>query len=462
MINEKSQAYLNKVGFLKSTHNQVRLNKETKNFKKVDTRNYMSIVDEMKDLHEYEYICAGLNSFEREVVIIDTDDETFGKKTMELLTNNGLVPHCQKVKSNGHSQTYFFIRKHRIGYGYFFDKKYKEVDYQKEHDQWKRLTKMINFLFNGDICYTGYNCQNPYYDNANITFYKDVNERYTIDELYNVCIEKLSHVEDLDRFLKTMRLKALNNKNENKVKVQQNQYQESIITNDTVSVEETEKAIDNAINEYETSINKRIFVVCCQIAKSFKTRNLLNFDNFDEISRTAYNNFINQDYAYGYSCQDVINRVRADIREIIIKDMYNKMEWNKVGYTKEQRERSLKTRQDKKENRKNVIREYLLSIITNGMKLSQNKMAKAVKAEYNIKHPNDKISDRTAIRYVKEILTENENKVKVQRNQYQESIITNGTLSNMVEEALKDESEKKVVVKKIKKIKKISNFKVSA
>ena len=415
-------SYLNRKGYLKMTHNQVRENKETTKFKKINTTVYDSIVDEMKNLHDYEYICAGLNSYEREVVIIDTDDDTYGKKTMELLSKDGLIPHFQKVKPNGHSQTFFFINKHRIGRGYFMNHTFMETDYSESHDKWKRLTKMMNFLYNGDICYTGYNCQNPFYDNADVKEYKSDKERYSFDELYDKCISRLSHVQDLDSFLRTMRRKSLNKKSEDNIS--------AIITNGQLSTKEVEKKIDIEIKNLEDSINKRIFVVCCQIAKSFKMRNRLNKSNLSEICRTAYKNFVHQDEAIGYTSKELWDRINSDINQIICKDMMNKMEWNKVGYTKEQRERSLKTRQDKKENRKKVLEGYISTIITNGQ-LSENKLAKYVKAEYNIHHPSDEISERTARRYVHEILSEK----KEDTLHYD-----NDEIKRMVESALEDET----------------------
>ena len=83
-----------------------------------------------------------------------------------------------------------------------------------------------------------------------------------------------------------------------------------------------------------------------------------NADHFDIICRTAYQNFTKQDSADGYSCADLIERIRANIRQIIYFPSYN-LDWNKVGYTNEQRARSLETRRSQMIERQRVVQSYL-------------------------------------------------------------------------------------------------------
>ena len=68
----------------------------------------------------------------------------------------------------------------------------------------------MNYLFSGDLGYTGYNCQNPLYVNADVTSYRNISNLYTFDELYNFCISKLSDIECLDDFLRKMRKLSIN------------------------------------------------------------------------------------------------------------------------------------------------------------------------------------------------------------------------------------------------------------
>lgn len=180
---KSEQSLMNQQGYFRLCYNQVRKDKSTTKFTKIKTAGYNSLLQEMYEYNNNEYICAGLNSFEREVVVVDNDDDSFGKTTMNSLNILGLVPHCQKVKPNGHSQTYFFIEKYHIGSAGFLNGKYYENDNFENHEKWKRLTKMMNYLFDGDLGYTGYNCQNPLYINANVTSYKNITKKYTFDEL---------------------------------------------------------------------------------------------------------------------------------------------------------------------------------------------------------------------------------------------------------------------------------------
>jgi hypothetical protein len=95
---KSEQSYLNQQGYFRTNTNLVRINKQSNKFIRVDTRIYSSLLQEMMDKHEYEYICAGRNSHIREVVVIDSDDTSFGKDTLNKLKAFGLEPHCQKIK----------------------------------------------------------------------------------------------------------------------------------------------------------------------------------------------------------------------------------------------------------------------------------------------------------------------------------------------------------------------------
>ena len=374
---KNEQALINQQGYFRAFFNQIRKDKSTTKFKKVKTSGYGSLLQEMYEYKDNEYICAGLNSFEREVVVVDNDDESFGKTTMNSLKTLGLVPHCQKVKSNGHSQTYFFIEKYRIGSAGFINGKYYENDIFENHEKWKRLTKMMNYLFDGDLGYTGYNCQNPLYVNAEVTSYRNISKLYTFDELYNFCLSKLSNIEDLDLFLKKMRKFSLSNKHNTKndkdyeiIYIFKDKTNKSIqinsVNNNKVNFSDIdidiEATVDNAITEQERYINERIFISCCKTCKSFYQSGKLSYENLDYISRTCYKDFTEVDFAEDYTCQCLIDRIRNDVRQIIYNNMLGKMNWDKVGYTDKQRELSLKIRRNKKYERIQKIQKIITSI----------------------------------------------------------------------------------------------------
>ena len=164
-----------------------------------------------------------------------------------------------------------------------------------------------------------------------------------------------------------------------------------------------ESVLDETINAYEDSIDKRIFIVCCQIAKSFKYHNALDADHFDIICRTAYQNFTKQDSADGYSCADLIERIRANIRQIIYFPSYN-LDWDKVGYTNEQRARSLETRRSQMIERQRVVQSYLHN--NNKMTsvhLSQRALARLISKEtgYNARTVLEDIRSLTSQEAVK-------------------------------------------------------------
>ena len=429
---KSEQSLINQQGYFRLCYNQIRKDKSTTKFTKIKTAGYNSLLQEMYEYNDNEYICAGLNSFQREVVVIDNDDESFGKTTMNSLNILGLVPHCQKVKSNGHSQTYFFIEKYHIGSAGFINGKYWENDNFENHEKWKRLTKMMNYLFDGDLGYTGYNCQNPLYINANVISYRNITKKYTFDELYNFCLDKMSDIDNLDEFLRKMRKLTLSgkkiHKDENdkikiiyKFKDKDNQINTStsIITNNSLSEIDVEATIDNAIQEVDRTINEQIFISCCQTCKSFYLSSNLSFNNYEYIAKTCYKDYTDSYFASGYSTEELINRIRANVRQIIYNNNVGKMQWNKVGYTKKQRELSLKIRKEKHTNKYNTI----LSIITNNS-LSQRKIAEKY---YEI--TNEKISQSTVGIILKEINInkQKENKSTIQSN-ISTSIITNNSL----------------------------------
>ena len=86
------QSYNNQREFFRKNFNQVRENKEAR-YQKINTSRFQYLIQEMIYYENMEYICAGLNSFEREVVVIDCDDTDRGEKTLKLLEIANLEPH---------------------------------------------------------------------------------------------------------------------------------------------------------------------------------------------------------------------------------------------------------------------------------------------------------------------------------------------------------------------------------
>lgn len=374
------QSYERQRGYFRMHFNQVREDKTSK-YHKVCTKDFNSLIDEMQYYSNMEYICAGLNSFEREVVVVDCDDEDFGEKTYSLLKMAHLEPHFIKRKPNGHSQFFFFIQKFFIGEGVFSNTGYYEQDFVNEHWWWKWLTKHMNVLFNGDAGYTGYNCQNPFYEKGNVEAVRPLDKLYDVVFLINRINHFLANPVILEQVNNTIRQFYSERKtNQNKVKKEltkihfldeemaeqlaresreelQRKLEEIYANREITNKEEVEELVNNIIRISEDSINKRIFVVCSQVCKSFWSRGFLhNKDYFDEIVATCMSNWLYQDNAVGYTTYELAQRIKNDVYEIQQKDLNHTMLWNKVGYTKLQRDISLSTRRNKMhEKQKRVI-----------------------------------------------------------------------------------------------------------
>jgi len=382
------QSYENQRGCFRTNFNQIRYDKNSK-FSRVSTKHFNSLIEEMKFYSDKEYICAGLNSHEREVVIIDCDSDDFGAKTFSLLKRYNIIPHFIKTKSNGHSQFFFFIEKYYISKGWFdgpeTNRKYHEDYYKDNHLKWKRLIKMMNVLFNGDIGFTGYNCQNPFCNRADVIIAKPLNELYTVDFLTS----RINHILNTDgateyvnnaitEYYQNRKKKSLQ-KSKDKIMIHFTDeeraaldeiesceelkqklseiYEQRKLSGKSISAEEM---INEIINLQDNSINKRIFVLTSQVCKSFwQKRCLHDPEYFDEIVYTCIKNWKYQDNAEGYTFQELLARIKYDIYEIKQKDLHNTMLWDKVGYTKIQREKSLKIRRNKMNSKRKRIYKLL-------------------------------------------------------------------------------------------------------
>lgn len=418
------KSYENQREFFRKNFNQVRENKEAK-YKKVDTREFQHLIEEMIRYEHMEYICAGLNSFEREVVVIDCDDEDKGEKTLKLLEIANLEPHLMKIKPNGHSQFYFFINKFYIGECNFINGKYHEHDFYDNHQKWKWLNRMMNVLFNGDVGYTGYNCQNPFYKNAEVYEFRSLNNLYTVDELYDKVNELLSNQEILHyvnetiykfyserktstktatakiltrvHFLDEEEAERLAEESREELKRKLKEIAEN---RKVTNKEEVNQLVNEIEHISENSINKRIFVLCSQICKSFWKKHLLhNKDYFEEIINTCLSNWNYQDNALGYTFYELKQRITNDVRQIQYKDLHNTMLWHKVGYTNIQRTKSLQTRRKLMTIKRTRITHILNNNIDNYKGLSLNTIIKFIMNEYKLTY-NENISMSTIRLYL--------------------------------------------------------------
>ena len=419
------QSYENKQGAFRIYFNLVKKSKDSKPTHK-NTTQFKCLIDEMKYYKDMEYICTGLNSFERELVIIDCDGTDFGYRTFQILKQYNLIPHAMKVKPNGHSQFFLFIEKYEIGKGWFDKstgrKKYKEVYYEENYYKWKKLTHLINIICNGDIGFTGYNCQNPFYENGDTTFIRPLDELYTVDFLLDK-MEEIAKDPDMANYITETHENFYKNrsvkKNKEKVitkihfkdeelailkQIKSNEELKNklnLIKQNRLLNNEPTDNLEESIAELHTDyINKRIFVLVSQVCKSFKMRNKLHDeDMYEEIINTCIHNWNYQDYADGYTDSQLLGRITYDVNEIIRKDMNDSMEWNKVGYTKIQREHSLKTRRISMTDKRKKVYKLLNNNAKSYSKLSFHKIASLLTEEYKNTY-NENISLSTVKNYL--------------------------------------------------------------
>lgn len=209
--------------YLKCNGNYVRKNKEDSSFKFVNTSKYQSVVDEWQDYFSYAYTSSGLNSLDREVVIIDNDGNDFGVSTLNLLDKTPIIYNYQRIKPNGHSQTAILIDKIRIKHSVTMKRHVERQSYIFKENEWNFVKKWGSFLkkneiicskkinentlidinrlyiitvrllnnnFSGDLGFTGYCMQNPYSlsDGGITTWYND-EHRYSLGTLFCLALQ---------------------------------------------------------------------------------------------------------------------------------------------------------------------------------------------------------------------------------------------------------------------------------
>lgn len=213
---------------------------------------------------DWNYICAGKNSLERQLVIIDVDDVT-PEEAIKKLNQLGLVPnYVHYNKLNEHSQIGFVLKeswsikeygnKEYLDYEntkkldvpvkthkdlskqlqsywlsansplnkqykyfetYVWSDKLKQMEVvhnfengcftYRHHRAYKAMFQILNLLCYGDTGYTGFNCQNPYCvrDNYETKWLSEY--RYTFKEMMSVLEQNVTTemiIEAVDKKLK--------------------------------------------------------------------------------------------------------------------------------------------------------------------------------------------------------------------------------------------------------------------
>lgn len=317
--------------YLRRNGNYVRRNKNDEKFMFVNTNDYDSIFEEWTDYCDYAYTSCGKNSKEREVIIVDCDDEDYGKKTLELFNETPITLNYQRIKKNGHSQTAIFIEKVFVKNPSLNRRTTCQSDIFTE-EQWNFVTtyeqflrsqeivcskyinnktlidvnrlylstvKLLNANFNGDLGFTGYCCQNPY-SNADegTTTWFNKDHKYKLGELFCLTLE-----HTVSRTLKVVRSKK------NNTKTNTNKPYYEIIGEEKKEVNEELSKISKQINEaYKNSIDGAIFKYITEL-KNFTYRKGNKLTVKYALKAILNRKDITKDYAYTDIEEHVSNSV---------------------------------------------------------------------------------------------------------------------------------------------------------
>ena len=111
---------------------------------------------------DYPTVSYGLSSFRRDVIIIDSDAyyESLekAKETISNFTNKAQLPEVSYIlrnPSSGHIQC-----------GWFLDKPFEKYEFNKYNEITKTFASMYQTMTgnDGDICFNGPACKNPFYE----------------------------------------------------------------------------------------------------------------------------------------------------------------------------------------------------------------------------------------------------------------------------------------------------------
>ena len=113
-------------------------------------------------VYDYPTVSYGLSFFRRDVIVIDSDAyyESLekAKKTISNFTNKARLPEVSYIlrnPSSGHIQC-----------GWFLDKPFEKYEFNKYNELTKTFASMYQTMTgnDGDICFNGPACKNPFYE----------------------------------------------------------------------------------------------------------------------------------------------------------------------------------------------------------------------------------------------------------------------------------------------------------
>ena len=144
-----------------------------KNHKKYFKDSYFNFIRNL----QYSQISTGLNHYVRDIIVIDIDSKVNLTEIKSKLKDLNISGSIMVKKQSGHCQIHIGISQIQI------KDPYNEIS-TEFHTKYLNLTKFLNSYFGGDLNFTGWRCQNPFYK-TQFKFVEICSKIYDFDTLYS-------------------------------------------------------------------------------------------------------------------------------------------------------------------------------------------------------------------------------------------------------------------------------------
>ena len=321
----------------------------------------------------FAYVAAGRNSLVRNLLVADIDSDQYSTEALlEMAKSNRLQPsYIRTHKTTGHKQIGFFIEEIQVKHQFWKNSQDKPILYIVEdksgHEAYTLAYRLLNMLaFPGDPGYTGYNCQNPFYEDQEWEtewFGKSFqNCRDILEKLEKVLETKsglpISGMQPSERKAFFRQWTVARKKAE---KFSEENPLGSIVFLDKVEaeleslgerLERTQGMINARLRKlsangslYDNSFDKQYFVVCTQVANRWRKLGRLSEANIWAMANEAKQN-MELLGPTGYTSEEAWDRIVHDMRQLLedAESESPSVDWSSVGYTPIQRALSLQVR----------------------------------------------------------------------------------------------------------------------
>lgn len=323
----------------------------------------------------YAYICAGRNSLVRSLVIADIDEDWDQGAILSMLGQAGLEPsYIREHLANGHKQVGFYVKELQIKRMSWTETPKGLVAGMSKifpaFELYSAAYKLLNsFVLPGDPGYTGYNCQNPCFENSEwrTTWFNKAPM-----ELEAVLAKMLDHFGKKEGYpsnCKNLEEKAAyasmwaNKRRPSRESPMQRQT-EAIFADElderigelgerlsSIKAREAKRLalLGCPASPYEASFDRLYFITCTQVANRWRKMEKLEKRYLPAMAEEALAN-MEVLGPTGYTKDEATSRIICDLRQIMDDSISDEpsVDWTKVGYTPIQRILSQEVRKSNK------------------------------------------------------------------------------------------------------------------